>query len=66
MSGSDPLKMDVKTLTDKAAAARQRMDQATTTQERQHFEGMARYWEELLCERSVGGGPALNFGGAQA
>jgi hypothetical protein len=65
MSGTDLSKMDVKTLNDKAAAARQRMDQATTTQERQHFEGMARYWEELLDEQSVGGGPVLNFGGVQ-
>jgi len=60
MSGSHSFKVDAKNLTDKVVAARLRMDQATTTQERQHFEGMARYWEELLAELSTGAGPALN------
>jgi hypothetical protein len=58
--------MDVKILTDKAAAARLRMDQASTSQERQHFEGMARYWEELLDELSAGVSPVLNFDGLQS
>jgi hypothetical protein len=53
MSGNSAFKMDIKTLADKAASARQRMGQVTTTQERQHFEGMARYWEELLDEASA-------------
>ncbi len=51
MPGSFASKTDVKSLADKAAAARARMAQATTTQERQHCEGMARYWEELLDEQ---------------
>jgi hypothetical protein len=66
MSGNRVFKMDAKNLTDKAAAARLRMDQATTTQERQHCEGMARYWEELLAEVSTGSAPVLNFDGLQS
>jgi hypothetical protein len=66
MSGSYAFKKDVKILADKAAAARLRMAQATTTQERQHFEGMARYWEELLNEQTSGASPVLNLEGSQS
>jgi hypothetical protein len=57
MSGNGAFKTDVKSFADKAGAARLRMGQATTTQDRQHFEGMARYWEELLHEQSAAASP---------
>jgi hypothetical protein len=35
----------------RATLARQRAGEAQTTQMRQHLEGMADFWEELLQER---------------
>ena len=63
MSGNGAFKTDIKTFADKAAAARVRMGQATMTQDRQHYEGMARYWEELIDEKSTAGIPAGNPAG---
>jgi hypothetical protein len=51
--------MDVRNLKERAAMARRRAETARTTQERQHFEGMASYWEELLEEDETGGSPSL-------
>jgi hypothetical protein len=44
--------MDLKSLAGKAAAARHRSAGAATTQERQHWDGMAHYWQELIDEQS--------------
>jgi hypothetical protein len=65
MPANNALKMDIKALADRAASARRRMGQATTTQERQHMEGMARYWEELLNECSAQAGSAQSAGDLQ-
>ena len=54
------VKMDAETnlLRARASEARRRAGQASTSQERQHNEGMADYWEELLAEASVTEGEA--------
>jgi hypothetical protein len=56
MRRTGKFEMDAKTIAEKAAAARLRIGEARTTQERQHFEGMARYWEEILEELSTASG----------
>jgi hypothetical protein len=46
---SDPtLKTDLARIMDRMVKARLQAQSARTTQERQHLEGMANYWEELL------------------
>jgi hypothetical protein len=60
MSRNHVIEKNIKTFKEKAATARSRMSQATTTQERQHFEGMARYWEELFDELSATAGASAD------
>ncbi len=51
MAGYRATEQDQDVLRERAAKARLSAAGARTTQGRQHFEGMASYWEELLREQ---------------
>jgi hypothetical protein len=51
MSEVGIVKKNLHSLRERAAKAREGAERASTTQERQHFEGMARYWEAVLDEQ---------------